>query len=103
MTTCSRPTYSLERMRETIVCTLNISNSFADFVDKFDHDEAPGRQAKGIQVLYRGVAKDNPSEVVIVVQAEAGVIAKHMQDNAARFVENGALVHTAMVTSYNES
>jgi len=40
---------------------------------------------------------------VIVVQAEAGVIAQHMQDNAARFVENGALMHTAVVTSYNES
>jgi len=90
-------------MRETIVCTLTISNSFADFVDKFDHDEAPGRAVKGIKVLYRGVAKDNPSKVVIVVQAEAGVIAQHMQDNAARFVENGALMHTAVVTSYNES
>ena len=89
-------------MRETIVCTLNISNSFAEFAEKFDHDEAPGREAKGIQVLYRGVAKDNPSKVVIVVQAEAGVIAKHMQDNAARFVDNGALMHTAVVTSYNE-
>jgi len=90
-------------MRETIVCTLNISNSFPDFVDKFDHDEAPGREAKDIKVLYRGVAKYNPSKVVIVVQAEAGVIAQHMQDNAARFVENGALMHTAVVTSYNES
>ena len=89
-------------MRETIVCTLNISNSFAEFAEKFDHDEAPGREAKRIQVLYRGVARDNPSKVVIVVQAEAGVIAKHMQDNAARFVDNGALMHTAVVTSYNE-
>ena len=91
------------QMRKTIVCTLNISHSFADFVDKFDHDEAPGREGKGIQVLYRGVAKDNPSKVVIIVQAEAGVIVKHTQDNAARFVENGALMHTAVVTSYNES
>ena len=89
-------------MRETIVCTLNISNSFAEFVDKFDHDEAPGREAKGIQVLYRGVAKDNPSKVVIVVQAEAGVVAKHMQDNTERFVENGAQMHTAVVTAYKE-
>ena len=69
-------------MLEAIVCTLDISNCFAEFADKFDHVEAPGREAKGIQVLYRGVAKDNPSKVMIVVQAEAGVVATHMQDNA---------------------
>ena len=89
-------------MLETIVCTLDISNSFAEFADKFDHDEAPGREAKGIKVLYRGVANNNPSKVVIVVQAETGVIAQHMQDNAARFVENGALMHTAVVTAYKQ-
>ena len=30
-------------MIETIVCTLDISNSFAEFADKFDHEEATGR------------------------------------------------------------
>ena len=53
-------------------------------------------------MLYRGVAKDNPSKVVIVVQAEAGVVAMHMQDNTERFVENGAQMHTAVVTAYKE-
>ena len=58
-------------MIETIVCTLDISNSFAEFADKFDHEEASGREAKGIKVLYRGVSKENPSKVVIVVRAQA--------------------------------
>ena len=30
-------------MIETIICTLDISNSFAEFADKFDHEEATGR------------------------------------------------------------
>ena len=87
-------------MIETIVCTLDISNSFTEFADKFDNDEAAGREIKGIKVLYRGVSKDNPSKVVIIVQAETGVISSHMNENAERFISNGALMDTAEVTSY---
>ena len=43
-------------MIETIVCTLDISNSFKEFADKFDREEASGREEKGIKVLYRGVS-----------------------------------------------
>jgi len=50
----------------------------------------PGCETKDIQLLYRGVAKDNPSKVVIIVQAEAGVISKHRHGNTARCTENGA-------------
>ena len=57
-------------MIETVVCTLDISNSFTEFADRFDHEEAAGREAKGIKVLYRGVCRENPSKVVIIVQAE---------------------------------
>ena len=76
-------------MIETIVCTLDISTSFAEFADKFDHEEASGREAKGIKVLYRGVSRENASNVVIVVQAETGVISRQMKDNTARFSSIG--------------
>ena len=76
-------------MIETIVCTLDISNSFAAFADQFDHEEASGREAKGIKLLYRGVSRENASNVVIVVQAETGVISRQMKDNAARFSSIG--------------
>ena len=89
-------------MIETVVCTLDISNSFTEFAEKFDHEEAAGREAKGIKVLYRGVCRDNPSKVVIVVQAEAGVISSHMQENTERFMRNGALMNTAVATAYQE-
>ena len=77
------------RMIETIVCTLDISNSFAGFADQFDHKKASCREAKGIKVLYRGLSRENASNVVIVVQAETGVISRQMQDNAARFISIG--------------
>ena len=73
------------RIIETIVCTLDISNSFAEFADQCDHEEASVREAKAIKVLYRGLSRENPSNVVIVVQAETGVISRQVKDNAARF------------------
>ncbi|QNI53573.1 hypothetical protein SynBIOSE41_01049 [Synechococcus sp. BIOS-E4-1] len=89
-------------MIETVVCTLDISNSFTEFADRFDHEEAAGREAKGIKVLYRGVCRENPSKVVIIVQAETGVISRHMQENTSRFMRNGALMDTAVATAYQE-
>lgn len=51
-------------------------------------------------MLYRGVSKDNPSKVVIIVQAETGVISSHMNENTERFISNGELMDTAEVTLY---
>ena len=44
-------------------------------------DEAIARKAKNIKVLFRGVSKDNPYKEIICVQAEKGVIGKHIQEN----------------------
>ena len=73
-------------MLETIVCALVISNSFAEWFVKFDNAEAPAREAKGIKVLFRGVAKDNPSQVVVIVQAGEGVLPQYIQKNDETFV-----------------
>ena len=82
-------------MLGSIVCTLEISNSFAEWTDKFDNEEAPGRQAKGIKVLYRGVSTDSANKVVVIVQAEEGVIVQHIGENLAFFTANGARMETA--------
>ena len=44
-------------------------------------DEAIARKAKNIKVLFRGVSKDNPHKAIMGVQAEKGVIGKHIQEN----------------------
>ena len=90
-------------MLETIVCTFDISNSFPEWVTKFDKAEAPAREAKGIKIMFRGVAKDNPSKVVVIVQAEEGVLPKYIQENYETLVANGALMYTAVAKAYSQS
>ena len=85
---------------ETIVCTFEISELFQTWKEKFDTWEAAARAEKGIKVIYRGVPKDNPAEVVVIVQAEDGVIPQHIQVNSARFTTNGALMEAAIAMSY---
>ena len=48
-------------------------------------DEAIARKAKNIKVLFRGVSKDNPHKAIMGVQAEKGVIGKHIQENFDNF------------------
>ena len=63
---------------------------FAEWVNKFDLDETPASQAKNIKVIFRGVSKDNPHEAIVIVQAEEGVMSKHLQENFYNFkkIEN---------------
>ena len=82
-------------MLETVVCTLEISNSFAEWADQFDNEEVAGRLAKAIKLLYRGVSTDSAQKVVVVVQAEEGVIAQHIGENLSVFTANGAGMETA--------
>ena len=72
-------------MKEKTVCKFNINNLFDEFVNKFDLDEAIARKAKNTKVLFRGVSKDNPHKAIMGVQAEKGVIGKHIQENFDNF------------------
>ena len=87
-------------MIETSVCTFHINNIFDEWVNKFDLDEAPARKAKNIKVLFRGVSKDNPHKAIVVVQAEEGVIGKHIQETFDNFKKNGADMSTAVLSSW---
>ena len=60
------------------------------------------KQKASSKVLYRGVSKHNQSKIIIIAQAETSVISNHIQENVVRFVENGALMYTAVLNSYNE-
>ena len=50
-------------MLETIVGTLDISNSFAKWAEKFDNAEAAAREAKGIKVLSATLLSKRPKKV----------------------------------------
>ena len=47
-------------------------------------------EKKNIKVIFRGVSKDNPHEAIVIVQAEEGVMSKHLQENFYNFkkIEN---------------
>ena len=87
-------------MTETTVCTFHINNHFDEWVNKFDLDEAPARKAKNIKVLFRGVSKDNPHKAIMGVQAEKGVIGKHIQKNFDNFKKNGAYMSAAVPSNW---
>ena len=52
---------------------------------KIDNDKAPDRSAKGIQVIFIGVSKNNPEKAIVVVQALEGVLGKNIQENIEIF------------------
>ena len=87
-------------MKEKTVCKFNNNNLFDEFVNKFDLDEAIARKAKNIKVLFRGVSKDNPHKAIMGVQAEKGVIGKHIQENFDNFKRNGAYMSTAVPSNW---
>lgn len=63
-------------------------------------DEAIARKAKNIKVLFRGVSKDNPHKAIMGVQAEKGVIGKHIQENFDNFKKNGSYMSTAVPSNW---
>ena len=87
-------------MKEKTVCKFNINNLFDEWVNKFDLDEAIARKAKNTKVLFRGVSKDNPYKEIICVQAEKGVIGKHIQEIFDNLKKNGAYISTAVPSNW---
>ena len=87
-------------MIETIFCTFNINNLFDKWVNKFDLDEASARKAKIKKVLFRGVSKDNPHKAIVVVEADKGIIGKHIQKNFDNFKKNGTYMSTAAPSTW---
>ena len=63
-------------------------------------DEAIARKAKNIKVLFKGVSKDNPHKAIMGVQAEKGVIGKHIQESFDNFKKNGAYMSTAVPSNW---
>ena len=49
-------------------------------------------KGKNIKVLFRGVSKDNPHKAIVGVQAEQGVIGKHIQKNFDNFKKKMAQI-----------
>ena len=58
----------------------NITTTFTEWAKVFDADRA-NQEAAGIKVIFRGVSEKDPSTVMAILEAEPGVLAKHMEGN----------------------
>ena len=67
-------------MRVATRVVFKIDNTFAEWAKVFDAD-LPNQEAVGIKPLFRGVSEDDPSTVMEILEAEPGVLAKHMKGN----------------------
>ncbi len=88
-------------MIETTVCTFKISVPFAEWVEKFDKDEAPSRDKSGVKVLFRGVNKKDPSITIVIFQALEGVLEKFIDSNIEYFKDKGAIMTTIEPTVWS--
>ena len=88
---------------ETTVFTFRISNTFEEWVKVFDSKEIDEfHKNVGIKPIYRGKSITDPQEVIVIHQAEEGVV-KHVFSNpeTIKNIENsGHIYSTTKTTSW---
>ena len=77
------------------MCTIHLNIPLDEWINKFDKDEALGREVKNIKVLFRGISIDIPNKAIVVVKAEEGVLEQYIQENFETFEKNGSDMSTA--------
>ena len=81
--------------------TFKISTTFSEWVQVFDADRS-NQEAAGIKPIFRGVSENDPSTVMAILEAEPGVLAKHMEGNPS--VEaSGHIIGTEVFTNWLSS
>ena len=84
---------------ETTVITFNITSSFEDWVNAYD-ESLPTQKEFGLNSLYRGHEKDDPTKCVVIVSASEGALDKFMEANAAMVAASGHVMESTVLTTY---
>ena len=84
---------------ETNVVTFSITTSFDEWVKVYDGSIEMAKQA-GIISLFRGVDKEDPTKVCVVMQAQPGVIDSFMASNAEMIASSGHVLESTVVSVY---
>ena len=84
---------------ETNVVTFNINTSYEEWVKVYDGSIEMAKQA-GITSLFRGVDKEDPSKVCVVMQAEPGIIESFMASNAEMIANSGHVLESTEVSIF---
>ena len=83
----------------TTVLTFKIESTFEDWSAIFDSEEAERRHSEfDIKPIFRGVSKDDPKKVIVLLQAPEGNIQKFVEANS-KWIES----HTVDFSTMEES
>ena len=83
----------------TTVLTFRIESTFEEWSTIFDSEEAERRHSEfDIKPIFRGVSKDDPKKVIILLQAPEGNIQKFVESNS-KWIES----HTVDFSTMEES
>ena len=92
--------YSTKRALETVVFELEISIPFEEWSRHVDDSEAEARQSAGVQFLHRGLQANSLNRVMIIHQAENGVVDRYVSAQADVFTSNGSKMNTLVSKNY---
>ena len=84
---------------ETTVITFDITSSFEDWANAYDKS-LPAQKEFGLDSLYRGHEKDNPTKCVVIVSASEGALDKFMEANAEMVAASGHVMESTVLTTY---
>ena len=84
---------------ETTVITFDITSSFEDWANAYDKS-LPAQKEFGLESLYRGHEKDNPTKCVVIVSASEGALDKCMEANAEMVAASGHVMESTVLTTY---
>ena len=86
-------------LKITTVLTFKIESTFKEWTEIFDSEEANIRHSEfDIKPIFRGVNKDDPKKVIIMLQAPEGNIQKFVEANS-EWIES----HTVDFSTMEES
>ena len=84
---------------ETTVIIFDITSSFEDWANAYDKS-LPAQKEFGLESLYRGHEKDNPTKCVVIVSASEGALDKFMEANAEMVAASGHVMESTVLTTY---
>ena len=82
---------------ETTIFTFRISNTFEEWVKVFDSEEIDEfHKSVGIKPIYRGKSITDPQEVIVIHQAEEGIVKHVFSDpETIKNVENSGHIYSS--------
>ena len=84
---------------ETTVITFDITSSFEDWANAYDKS-LPAQKEFGLESLYRGHEKDDPTKCVVIVSSSEGTLDKFMEANAEMVAASGHVMESTVLTTY---